>query len=229
MSESPDDDAKQLLLGFNEKVTRLEHTKFYTRYKDELPSVVMQFDRLDSVTPAPGDSPGSVHLNLKGYVRIALEQFDQDEIDAFVLTYRMLTQDSDRYSVRNLARLYQEPWIDDEARQRLDEARAEIRAVMESDSKVDFGEGWVQTRKIVEVVTYGALAHSNLQKEQLFKEWTSNPSQAAMIWAEYMGTLRLLMRYFLYIRDLNSVILCNVFNVSPPEHLLRSIEDHQAD
>ena len=69
-------------------------------------------------------------------------------------------------------------------------------------------------------MTYGELAHSNSEKERLFKEWISNPSQAAMIWVEYMGTLRILMRYFPYIRDLNSVVLCNVFNIQLPQQLL---------
>jgi hypothetical protein len=228
MNPVPNDTAKHLLLGFNEKVARLERTRFYKRYKDELPGVVMQFDRLDSVTSTPGDSPASMHLQVQGYVRIALEQFDQDEIDAFMLTYRMLTQDNDRYSVRNLAKLYEQPWVDEEVRRRLAEARDEIRVLMESDSKVDFGQGWLQTREIVDVVTYGELAHSNSEKEQLFKEWTSNPSQAAMIWVEYMGTLRILMRYFLYIRDLNSVVLCNVFNIPLPEHLLAPMSNEAA-
>src|SRR5262245_46644459 len=35
-----------------------------------------------------------------------LEDFEEDEIDAFVLTFRLFTQDNDRISLRSLSKIY---------------------------------------------------------------------------------------------------------------------------
>jgi hypothetical protein len=70
------------------------------------------------------------------------------------------------------------------------------------------------------VVVYGALAHSNPQKERQYKAWTENPTIAAAVWIEFMGALLAVMNIFRHIQDVNSVLLFNVFKISPPEHLL---------
>lgn len=219
------DEAKAHLLGFNEKVTRLESTKFFQRYKDELPSVVTKVDRLDHVkSEAIEGKPGHVRVTLRGCMQFHVEDFDRDEIEAFVLTFRMLTQDNDRYSIRNLAKVYDGDWVPEEARVRLVQARTDIKDYLAQQEALFRYDRTLSTGEVLDVVIYGGLAHSNVKKERTFKAWTSNPTQAALVWAEFIAALRRLMHNLLYIRDLNSALLCNVFNVPPPEHLLYLVE-----
>src|SRR5258705_241769 len=136
----PDEAAKQLLLGFNDKVARLEQTRFHQRFIDEPPSLTALFDRVDHFEISKEENAADrLLISIQGYVRMSVDEFDQDEIDAFVLTYRMLTQDNDRYSVRRLAKLYESPWVEEDARSCLADARAEIKKILDATARVDFG------------------------------------------------------------------------------------------
>lgn len=211
---SPSAEHRAVLTGFNEKVTRLESTRFFQRYKDEPPVLVMSLDRLDHAEARPlrddggtdGASP-SISLTFCGYVRAWVEDFDQDAVEAFVLTYRMLTQDNDRYSVRRLAKVYEQSRVDTEARARLAEARQAIAGFLDEQTTCGFENGPVKRNRLLDVFVYGGLAHSNPEKERLFRLWTANPTQAHFTWVEFMSGLRGLMTYFLYIRELNKAVL----------------------
>lgn len=223
---APTDDGRAILIGFNEKVTRLESTRFYTRYRDEPPSLLMKFDRLDGIEASPltwgGGLEGrwpAITFSMSGYMRAWIEDFDQDAVEAFVLTYRLLTQDNDRYSVRRLAKLYDKPWMDSSAREHLAEARQAIADNLAATIVSDFGGGPPTVGQLLDIAVYGGLAHSNAAKETVFRSWTGNPTKAAMMWTEFMAALRGLMRYFLYIRDLNSAVLHVHFGDSLPPHI----------
>jgi hypothetical protein len=224
MYASPNEDAKQVLLGFNEKVTHLEKTRFYQRYKDELPNLLMLVDRIDKVESQHHENEPRINLTFQGYMRFSIESFDREEIEAFVLTYRILTQQNDRYSVRGLADVYSSSWVNEDGRRAFEEARAGINAILESYTKMDFGDGAVRVNHLVHVLVYGALAHSNPSKERQYKAWTENPTTAAAAWIEFMGALLAVMRIFRHMRDVNSTLLYNVFEVALPDHLLPLVQ-----
>lgn len=224
MYPSPNDEARQVLLGFNEKVTLLENGRFYQRYKDEKPHLLMFMDRIDKVESQHHENESRVNLTVQGYMRFSVENFDREEIEAFVLTYRILTQQNDRYSMRRLADVYSSPWVEEDGRRAFEEARAEINAILESNIKMDLGDGTVRVDDLVDVLVYGALAHSNSSKERQYKAWTENPTMAAAVWIEFMGALIAVMRIFRHMRDVNSVLLFNVFKIPPPEPLLSRMQ-----
>ncbi|MBW8722359.1 MAG: hypothetical protein JF626_10990 [Polaromonas sp.] len=216
----PANEARDLLIGFNEKVTRLEATKFFQRYKDEPPNIILKFNHLDHVEVEPAKPDGSVGFSLFGYVEAWVEDFDQDAIEAFVLTYRLLTQNNDRYSIQNLARLYANEWMEPEGQARLAEAREGIASYLSQHVQFDFGERPENVGVLMDVVVYGGLAHSNIEKERRLRVWNQTGPGANMVWVEFMAALIGLMSYLLYIRDLNSVALANYFEIEPPRHLL---------
>lgn len=216
---SPNNEAKQVLLGFNEKVAHLEQTRFYQWYKDEPPSLLMFPDYLDKMDIHRHESEPRITITFQGYMRFSIENFDREEIEAFVLTYRILTQQNDRYSVRRLADVYSSPWVEEDGKRAFVEGRSEINATLESFTRMDFGKGPVRIDRLVDVVVYGALAHTNLEKERQYKQWTDNPTIAAGVWIEFMGALLAVMKLFLHIRDINSVLLFNVFEIPLPKPL----------
>jgi hypothetical protein len=126
---SANDDAKEVLLGFNEKVAHLEKSRFYQRYKDEPPNLLMSMDRIDRLDSQLCENESQVTLTFQGYMRFSVENFDREEIEAFVLTYRILTQQNDRYSVRRLAEVYRSAWVEEDGRSAFDESRAEINRI----------------------------------------------------------------------------------------------------
>lgn len=224
MYSSASDDAKHVLLGFNEKVAHLSNTRFYRRYKDTPPNLLMFVDCLDNVQSAPHDDEPRATLTFQGYMRLSVENFDREEIDAFVLTYRILTQRNDRYSIHELDKLYSSSWVESEGRNAFQQARARIKDIFESHTTMDFGDGPVPLQTLLDVVVYGALAHNTPSKERQYKTWTENPTMAAGVWIEFMAALLAVMKILRHIQDVNFALLFNVFNILPPEPLLSQVQ-----
>ena len=89
-----------LLSDFNEQVVRLERTRFAKRYATEIPQVMVSMENLE-VT-----NLGNGQLNLFGKLKSWVPDFDDEEITAFVSTYRILTQNNDRLSLANVSKIY---------------------------------------------------------------------------------------------------------------------------
>jgi hypothetical protein len=81
------------LRAFNSKVDRLEQTRYWRRYESLTPNVIM---KMEDVT---FEKTGTASMAVIGRIDAWFEEFDQDEIDASVLTFRMFIQDNDRISL----------------------------------------------------------------------------------------------------------------------------------
>jgi hypothetical protein len=82
-----------ILRQFNRKVDRLEQSGFCRRFDIETPNVIAKFEDVTF------EKMGDTTFNIVGRLDSWLEDFNQDEIDAFVLTFRLFTQDNDRISL----------------------------------------------------------------------------------------------------------------------------------
>jgi len=191
----------KLLVEFNEKVEKLERSRFSKRYRDEPPEVMMKLDDMKFT------DLGNGKFSLFGKARSWVPEFDQDEIDAFVLTYRLLTQNNDRLSIANIAKVYTAEWMHPEASARFSEARQSLNDTLDSASSITIEEGWFSVRTIVEVVLYGGLAHSNASKAEVFRSWAANPAFSGMMWVEFIAALREALRIFCYLKELNCAVI----------------------
>lgn len=159
-----------LLKDFNEKVSRLERSGLAKKYADEVPQVLLKLD--DMKVTHLGDG----RLNFFGKLTSKVLDFNEDEVDAFVLTYRILTQHNDRLSISRLAAAYESAWMPEEAKARFLEARKYLNDTFDSAATMEFGSLQISIRDIIDVVIYGGLAHTNPAKQEIFKAWTSNPA-----------------------------------------------------
>lgn len=89
-----------VLREFNRKVDRLGATGFWKRFENEISNVVIKMDDVKM------ERTGDAAISMVGKVTSWLQDFDQDEIDAFVLTFRMFRQNNDRISLHNLSKIY---------------------------------------------------------------------------------------------------------------------------
>jgi hypothetical protein len=152
-----------LLRDFNDKVAILERTRFAKRFEDKLPEVFMTFEELE-VTHL-----GNGRLNFFGKLKSWVADFDEEEITAFVLTYRILTQNNDRLSIARIGKIYESDWMPKEAASNFREARAYLNDFLDSAATMEFGPHRIAIRDVVDVVLYGGLAHSNEEKAKVFK------------------------------------------------------------
>jgi hypothetical protein len=188
----------EILREFNRRVDRLEQLKFWKRYENETPNVVMKMDDVSM------EKTGDASLSIVGRTHSWISEFDQEEIEAFVLTFRLFTQDNDRISLRSLSRIYaSEWWQAGNAQECFEGARKQLNDHLDSAATVIFGDTSVSVRFIADVVIYGGLAHTNEEKSKIFRNW-SESGIMGLIWAEFFAYAREALKY---LRGLNVGLL----------------------
>lgn len=196
-------DYHEILRAYNDKVKRLEDTRMYQRYAESTPKVVC------IVQDFKFGEFKNCHGEFIAHFRSWLEDFDQDDIDAFVLSYRILTQDNDRLSVGSLGRIYDLNWIPREAADKFREARTQLNDYLDNTTTTVTVGCPVRIRELLDVIIYGALAHSNPTKEATFKEWTRDGGLTGFFWGEFIAALKEVMRHLIYFKELNVAVLAN--------------------
>jgi len=192
-----------ILRQFNRKVERLERSGFCRRYENELPNVVARFEEVKF------RKTGAATFEMLGRLNSVLEDFNQDEIDAFVLTYRIFTQSNDLLSIPSLARIYASAWMPRDATECFQGARDQLNEYLDGDATILFGERSISIRQLVDVVIYGGLAHTNPEKSRIFESWERS-GVMGFIWAEFFAYARYSVRIVRYLRDLNVGLLAHV-------------------
>jgi hypothetical protein len=219
------EDFRQQLLGFNKKVSRLENSRFYRG-----PAATF------SVNRAPGkilsaeeilDEDGELVLALEMQMELAdvdLHHHDRENIEAFILTYRMLTQNNDRYSIARLAENYR--FAHEFFRDGFEYTRNQNSSFLSSGSIFYSEEGPVTYREILDTVIYGELAHNNKHKAATFEQWTRWPVHEKMLWITFDHALRCSMQILQHIRDINAATLMLHFGVLVREEsVVRRLQD----
>lgn len=209
-----------VLREFNRRVDRLENTKFWRRYESLTPRVIV---KMKDVT---FKSTGTARFSVLGQIDAWIEEFDQDETEAFILTFRLFTQDNDRISLRNLSAIYASDWMQGgNAPECFEDARKSLNDHLDSAAAIMFGENMISVRSIVEIVIYGGLAHTNAEKTAIFQSWKSSGIMG-FIWAEFFAYVRSGVETLQYLRGLNTGVLETIdrhgFKLDPPSSDLPS-------
>lgn len=193
-----------VLREFNRKVDRLEQTGFWKRYENEVPNVVMKMDDLTM------KKTGDASFAMLGRVQSWIPEFDQDEIDAFVLTFRLFTQDNDRISLRRLSQIYASDWLQGgNAQECFEDARKQLNDYLDRAATIVFGETMVSIRFIADVVIYGGLAHTNEEKSKIFQSWIQSGFMG-LIWVAFFAYAREAVDTLKYLRGLNIALLVGI-------------------
>ena len=189
---------------FNEKVTRLEASGLMRRFAEAPPEVVARFERVEVLSV----SDGSVEIT--GTMTSELTDLNQDEIDAFVLTYRLFTQQKDRISILSMSKIYSRSWMPAEARACFEEARTEVNRHLSGSTSILIGQEPLSVNRLMRVVIYGSLAHTSPKEERVFRSWMADGGIAGFVWAEFIAALKRMLHFLLYFRSLNVAVIANL-------------------
>lgn len=187
---------------FNEKVERLYSTRLARRLAASTPEVAARFERILDI-----HSSGT-NISVTGIVRADLTDHDQDDIDAFVLTYRMFVQRNDRISVYKLEAIYGKDWMPPEAALSFTDALTTMNDYLDSSISASIGETSIARRQLVDIMLYGGLAHINAVKEDVYRSWTQS-GMAGFFWVEFVVTMKDMLRYLSFFRELNAAVIAN--------------------
>jgi hypothetical protein len=206
-------DELAVLRRFNQRVTRTEQSAFWKRYEDQIPNVIMRMEKMKF------EKTGPTSFTMQGTIYSSLQDFNQDEIAAFVLDYRQYTQNNDPISINSLARIYGQPWMHSGARKSFEESRSRFNRALDASSTLTFGNYEMSVRELVEIVVYGGLAHSNHEKAEIFESWEKSGIMGT-VWAVFFAAMRDLMRTLKQLRALNEQVLA-VADPAPKKALTR--------
>ncbi|EIN00428.1 hypothetical protein WQE_15396 [Paraburkholderia hospita] len=219
------DEFRQQLLGFNKKVLRLENSRFFSG-----PAVTFSLNRQPAKIPSAKellDEDGKLvwKLEMQMSVRdVDLHHYDRDNVEAFILTYRMLTQNNDRYSIARLAENYQfAHWLFRDGFERIRERNSSFLATESSFQPQGVP---VSYREILDTIIYGELAHSNKRKAAMFDRWTQWPAHEKLLWFVFDHALRCSMEILRHLRDINAATLMLHFGVPVREEsVMRRLQE----
>ena len=190
----------ETLHRFNGRVNRLENSRFWKRYENEQPEVISRMENMQI------EQTGETTFDLTGKIFSNLQDFDRDDLDAFVLSYRILTQNNDPISIRALSHIYGSSWVPNEAHNCFEDARRQLNEHAAQRASVTFGEHAISVGQLVDIVVYGGLAHSNRAKATIFEAWEKSGIMG-FIWADFFAYLRHFMSVVKYLRGLNEQVL----------------------
>ena len=196
-------DVIETLESFNAKIERLERSGFSKRFSNDTPEVMAKFKSVNF------ENLGDGQFTLTGEIDSWVTDYNEDEIDAVILTYRVLTQNNDRVSLASLSKIYNADWFPEEGMQRFNEARDKVNEYLDSPATISFQEGWISIRSIMDIIIYGGLAHTNLKKERIFNSWVSSGT-SGFFQIEFVAALKFMLSYFTYFtyfKELNEVTL----------------------
>jgi len=187
----------ETLKSFNNRIDRLERSGFSNRFVEETPEVIIKFKSVDF------KNLGNGNFTLSGEMESWVKNYNEDEIDAVVLTYRMLTQNNDRISLNSIAKIYNSVWFPEEGTKLFNDARTKVNEYLDSIATVCFEKGKITKRSIMDIIIYGGLAHSNIEKERIFNSWI-NSGASGVFQVEFITALKFMLFYFSYFKELNN-------------------------
>ena len=225
-SKLPDtEEFREQLLGFNKKVWHLELTRFFCSH-----AVAFSLNRAPSKIVSAKEivnDEGELVWELRMQTEVSdfdLHHLDRENTEAFILTYRMLTQNNDRYSIARLAENYQ--FAHSFFRDAFTQVRELNASFLSAGSSLQPKGVAITYREILDTVIYGELAHSNKQKVATFERWTRWPAHEKVLWFVFDHALRCSMEILQHFRDIDAAALMVHFDEPlRDESVFRRLQD----
>ncbi|WP_269521314.1 hypothetical protein [Alteromonas sp. BMJM2] len=113
---------------------------------------------------------------------------DQEQIDAFVLTFRFFIQKNEPISFYSMAEAFKSEFVSDELKEKFSDAKNHLNSYLDSNSMFKIGEH-ITRRELLYVFIYGELSHSDREKREKYNDWMSNQFLAAFMKNEFTSIL----------------------------------------
>lgn len=153
---------------FTEKAERLMNSNFVKSYKDS------------SGVDFSWEQGKAAVINLRGP--------NQEQTDAFVLTFRFFIQNNDSISFLNMAKAFEQEFVPSELRNNFQDAKDHLNKYLDSNSMFKIGEH-ITRRELLDVFVYGELSHANKEKRERYSDWMSKPIMSSLMKNEFASIL----------------------------------------
>ena len=188
-------EALATLRYFNDKVNHLatlQFTKYVTEHTISTPSLLAG-ERFIEEAVEPG----------------------QEAIEAFVLTLRFFIQDNEPISIRNLAALYDQLPVSEEARALVRGTRDQLTVALDSYSPLGIEGRRLRYGEIFDTFLYGWLAHGrDKQERETASRWRAEPRRFAYLRTLFIMSLMDYIETLYWFRAFNEQTLAELSQLS---------------
>lgn len=131
---------------------------------------------------------------------------DQENVDAFVLTFRYFIQDSETISLRKVKDVFHSSFAESEEKNEFDKARHHLNTFLDRKAMLNL-DGIITRRYLMDTFIYGGLSHANKEKKKLYDSWMKISVLAPFMENEFIVILFETLRVIVFIQNLADKIL----------------------
>lgn len=182
-SEYPD------LQLFIDKAYKLENSAFVKK--------ITQDFRLDIDIDIERDKP----------IQITSIRPDQENIDAFILTFRFFIQDKETISIRNLQKFFDSSLVNIEEKNKFDSIREKLNSFLGESSNLIIYEENISNGMLMDTFIYGELSHATKGKKEKFNLWMSREDGREFFWHKFSIIIFTVLKAIQCIRDMLLIII----------------------
>jgi hypothetical protein len=132
---------------------------------------------------------------------------DEENIDAFVLTFRFFIQNNELCSFANLAKVYESAIISDVHRAAFQIVRQNLNSYLDGPCAVVEAHGIDTKRKVMEIFIFGGLSHANKDLKRVYDKWISDDRLRPLILLEFVLILRTVWAAIDFVAGLNKEVV----------------------
>jgi hypothetical protein len=132
---------------------------------------------------------------------------DQENIDAFVLTFRFFIQNNELCSFANLAKAYESASISDVHRTAFQIVRENLNSQLDGRCVVVEAHGIDTKRKVMKIFIFGGLSHANKGLKHVYDKWINDDRLRPLILLEFVLILRTFWAAIDFVAGLNEEVL----------------------
>jgi hypothetical protein len=133
----------------------------------------------------------------------------EEEIDAFVLTYRFFVQDNEPTSLRHIEELYLTLPFDTRWKNAVRQTRGALNRYLDAGAPFKFRGKSLTRREFHDTFLWGGLAHAHPAKKALFDQWRSDPAFFALLLTEFVAILSDVLRVIAWLQYANDDVLAH--------------------
>ncbi|MBC7877463.1 MAG: hypothetical protein H7Y59_09865 [Anaerolineales bacterium] len=179
---------------FNEKASKLTNSAFIKSLTDKDKGIKIGYNTI-------GENKFSPIVMQKGH--------SNDELDAFILTYRFFIQNNEASSFNNIAEIYNDPNLHKMYKTCFQAARTELTNLLNSLNKfgIEIDNRKLSNIEILDTYIYGELAHANSAKREKFQSWIKDEVVASLLTASLCFCLIEILNIIYYVQILNDGVI----------------------
>ena len=170
---------------FIEKADKLENSGFVKKIKKEEFTLDINIDLLR-------EDP----------LKIRSIRPNQENIDAFILTFRFFIQDNEATSIRKLQKFFDSEFVTNEEKSKFNAARTKLNSFLSESTNLIFKDENISNQMLMDTFIYGGLSHAKKSKKEKFDLWMSRYDAQEFFWHKFLLTIFTVLQSIQYIKNM---------------------------